>query len=133
MHNDVQHWSFLSNHAHVLICIARDATVRVRDIALTVGITERAVQRILGELEDARVIRREREGRRNHYAIDGRRHLRHKLESNHTVKELRYTGPLAMSNEVCVPAGIGFNFRLSGEVAVALAFAVITFPIDIDF
>src|SRR5690606_29808609 len=81
-------WSFLSNHAHVLICIARDADVRDRDIAFTVGITERAVQRILGELGEAGVIRREREGRRNHYAIDGRKHLRHKLESKHTVREL---------------------------------------------
>jgi predicted ArsR family transcriptional regulator len=81
-------WSFLSNHGHVLICVARDADIRVREIALAVGITERAVHRILGELEEAGVISRRRHGRRTHYQIDERRPLRHPVEAPHSVGEL---------------------------------------------
>lgn len=81
-------WTFLSNHAHVLVAVARDPHVRVREIAAAVGITERAVMRILGELEEAEVISRERHGRRTEYKVhpDGR--LRHPLEAEHTVREL---------------------------------------------
>ena len=64
-------WTFLSNHGHILVCIARDPNIRVREIAQAVGITERAVQRILGELEEAEVISRRRQGRRTRYEIDG--------------------------------------------------------------
>ncbi len=81
-------WTFLSNHGHVLLCIARDPNVRVREIALAVGITERAVQRILGELEEAKVIRRTRQGRRTHYEINERLPLRHSIEAEHSVGEL---------------------------------------------
>ena len=82
------HWSFLSNHAHVLVCIARDPNMRVRDIAAGVGITERAVQRILAELEAGGVIRRTKRGRRTHYKLDPRSPLRHPIESSHSVGEL---------------------------------------------
>lgn len=81
-------WTFLSNHGHVLLCIARDANVRVREIALAVGITERAVQRILGELEEAGVISRTRQGRRTHYEINDQLPLRHPIEADHSVGEL---------------------------------------------
>lgn len=81
-------WTFLSNHGHVLLCIARDPNVRVREIALSVGITERAVQRILGELEEAGVIARERQGRRTHYKINGDLPLRHPIEAEHSIGEL---------------------------------------------
>lgn len=81
-------WTFLSNHAHVLVCIARDPNMRVRDIAFGVGITERAVQRILGELEEAGVITRMRRGRRTHYELDPSSPLRHPIESSHSVGEL---------------------------------------------
>lgn len=81
-------WTFLSNHSHVLVCIFRDPEARVRDIAASVGVTERAVQRILADLEDAGVLRRIRRGRRNHYEIDGSQPLRHPIEANHTVDEL---------------------------------------------
>ena len=64
------HWTFFSNYAHVLICIAQEPTVRLRDVAEKVGITERAVQKIVTELEGAGAIERHREGRRNHYSID---------------------------------------------------------------
>lgn len=62
-------WSFLTNHARVLLCIAHDPGIRLRDIGETVGITERAAHRIVGELAGAGYISRERSGRRNHYTI----------------------------------------------------------------
>ena len=63
-------WTFLTNHAQVLVCIARDAGIRLRDIGERVGITERAAHRIVVELADAGYITRERNGRRNHYTIN---------------------------------------------------------------
>lgn len=81
-------WTFLSNHGHVLLCVARDPNIRVREIAQAVGITERAVQRILGELEEAGVIARRREGRRTRYEVDGDLPLRHPIEADHSVGEL---------------------------------------------
>ena len=62
-------WSFLTNHAGVLLCIAQDPGARLRDIGEAVGITERAAHRIIGELTDAGYVSRERVGRRNHYTI----------------------------------------------------------------
>ena len=62
-------WSFLTNHAQVLVCIAQDPAVRLREIGETVGITERAAHRIVVELVDAGYVSREREGRRNRYTI----------------------------------------------------------------
>lgn len=81
-------WTFLSNHAHVLICLARDEDCRVRDLALRIGITERAVQRILADLEAAGYLVRERHGRRNHHRLVLDRPMRHPLEASHTVGEL---------------------------------------------
>ena len=81
-------WTFLSNYAHVLICLARDHEARVRDVAAAVGITERAVQRILVELAEAGVIERLRMGRRNHYRVRREAPLRHPLEADHTVGDL---------------------------------------------
>jgi len=81
-------WTFLTNHAHVLLCLARDPEQRQRDLSDQVGITERAAQVILGDLERSGYIRRERVGRRNRYTLDLGRPLRHPLESAHTVGEL---------------------------------------------
>lgn len=81
-------WTFLSNHLHVLLCLAQDPDVRIREVAGRVGITERAVQRIVGELEESGIVERERDGRRNHYLIHGEISLRHPLEAHHTVGEL---------------------------------------------
>src|SRR5437868_9602942 len=67
-------WSFLTNHARVLLCIAHDPSIRLRDIGDAVGVTERAAHRIVSELADAGYITRERDGRRNHYEIQ--HHLR---------------------------------------------------------
>lgn len=81
-------WTFLSNHGHVLTCLNTDATLRVRDIAERVGITERAVVRILGELVEAGYLEKFRDGRRNTYRIRRDQPLRHPLESRHTVGDL---------------------------------------------
>ncbi|MCL4819360.1 MAG: winged helix-turn-helix domain-containing protein [Vicinamibacteria bacterium] len=81
-------WTFLSNHGHVLLCIATQPELTLRDVAAKVGITERAVQRIVAELEEAGVLEREREGRRNVYRINGARPLRHALESHRRVQDL---------------------------------------------
>ncbi len=78
-------WTFLSNHAHVLVCLARDPTSRLRDVAQLVGITERAAHRIVTELEQAGIVLRTREGRRNRYQINPEAALRHPLENQRTV------------------------------------------------
>ncbi len=78
-------WTFLSNHAHVLVCLARDPDVRLREIAEQVGITERGVFRVITELEQGGIIQRIKEGRRNHYRINIFASLRHPLESARTV------------------------------------------------
>jgi predicted MarR family transcription regulator len=70
-------WTFLSNHAHVLLCIARDPDTRVRDIAQVVGITERAAQRILAELIAEGYATSTKVGRRNRYEVNPAGQLRH--------------------------------------------------------
>ncbi|ANM31260.1 hypothetical protein ABI59_19315 [Acidobacteria bacterium Mor1] len=81
-------WSCLSNHGLVLVALGRGGTVRIRDLAVRVGLTERAVQRIVTELAEAGLIRRERQGRCNLYRIDRARTLSHPLESHRTVGDL---------------------------------------------
>jgi DNA-binding transcriptional ArsR family regulator len=81
-------WTFLSNHGHVLLCIATQPELTLRDVAAQVGLTERAVQRIVAELEQAGVLERQREGRKNVYRINGGRPLRHPLESHRKVQDL---------------------------------------------
>ena len=81
-------WTFLTNHSHVIICLVRDPELRVRDLADLVGLTERAVLRILGELQSDGVVSKTREGRRNRYSIALDSPLRHPLESKHTLREL---------------------------------------------
>ncbi|MFG0252114.1 MAG: helix-turn-helix transcriptional regulator [Phycisphaerales bacterium JB038] len=83
-----QAWTFLTNHAHVLICLAQDPDIRLREVALKVGITERAVQKIVADLETAKVLSRERSGRRNHYEVTRQAPLRHPLESHKDVGSL---------------------------------------------
>lgn len=81
-------WHFLTNHAHVMLCISEDPDITVRDLALQVGITERAVMRIIGDLDEAGVLERTREGRRNHYTIHPDLKLRHPVEAHCTVGDL---------------------------------------------
>ena len=75
-------WTFLSNHAHVLVCIAQQPDVRMSDIAERVGIGERATHRIVHELIEAGYLTARREGRRNVYELHLDRPLRHRLESH---------------------------------------------------
>ena len=81
-------WTFLTNHAHVLLCVWEDSEARVRDIATRVGITERTVQRILQELESEQYLVRERVGRRNRYRVRGDRPFRHPVEDHRPVSAL---------------------------------------------
>lgn len=81
-------WTFLTNHSHVLICLWKQPDMRLRDVALVVGITERAVQKIVQELEAGGILVRERVGRRNHYRIELDRPLRHPVEAHQTVRNL---------------------------------------------
>ena len=85
---DVPGWTFLTNHAHVLIAISRDPELRQRDIAHAVGITPGAVVRILHDLEENGYVTAERVGRRNRYEINTDVTLRHPLEANHVVGDL---------------------------------------------
>ena len=85
---DLPSWTFLTNHAHVMVALSRDPDLRQRDLSYVVGITPVAVQRILDDLEDGGYLRREKVGRRNHYEIIDRSPLRHPLEGKHTVGEL---------------------------------------------
>ncbi len=81
-------WTFLSNHAHVLLCIAREPEIRLRDVAEQVGITERAVQRIVADLEAGQYLERSKSGRRNHYRLHPERPLRHPVEAHRDVGAL---------------------------------------------
>lgn len=84
MPNDPPHtgWTFLTNHAHVLFSIAADPAIRIREVAAAVGITERATQRIVAELEEAGYLSHEKVGRRNRYQVHTGAPLRHPLESH---------------------------------------------------
>jgi DNA-binding MarR family transcriptional regulator len=81
-------WDFLTNHAHVLTCIADDPGIRLRDIAAAVGITERAAHRILSELVEEGYVRRERQGRRNRYTVVSDRPMRHPLVRQREIGDL---------------------------------------------
>jgi predicted transcriptional regulator len=81
-------WTFLSNHGHVLVHVSRHPQARLRDVAAGVGITERAAQSILAELEQAGYVSKTRVGRRNHYRVHDEAPFRHPAESTHAVGEL---------------------------------------------
>lgn len=84
----VPNWTFLSNHTHVLVCLARNPEIVLRDVAVLVGLTERAVQRIVSELEHGGYIAREKEGRRNRYSLTLAKSLRHPVEMNCNLQSL---------------------------------------------
>jgi predicted ArsR family transcriptional regulator len=81
-------WTFFTNHAHVLFCISKDPDIRMREVATKVGITERAAQRIVAELEEAGYLEHERQGRRNHYDVLDDAPLRHPVESEIEIRKL---------------------------------------------
>jgi DNA-binding Lrp family transcriptional regulator len=116
-----EQWTFLSNHGRVLLVIAGDPDVRLRDVAESVGITERAVQMIVADLEESGYIARQRVGRRNHYVVDSDRHFRHPHEADHRVGEL-----LELFKDdrpkLAEPSRIG---RSAGAASAAAAAAVV--------
>lgn len=81
-------WTFLTNHSHVLITLVRDPRLRLRDVAEQVGITERAVQGIVKDLEAAGCLTIHREGRRNRYEVVTDRPMRHRVEAQRSVGDL---------------------------------------------
>jgi predicted transcriptional regulator len=81
-------WTFLTNHGHVLVLLSRNPSLVLREVALRVGITERAVQRIIADLETSGFIEREKIGRQNHYRFRADRPLRHPNESHRTIGDL---------------------------------------------
>jgi DNA-binding MarR family transcriptional regulator len=88
MGSQTRGWTFLTNHAVVLLCVSHDPGIRVRDLADQVGITERAAQRILSELVEEGYLDKVRVGRRNHYTVHRELPLRHRLQRERTVGEL---------------------------------------------
>jgi DNA-binding MarR family transcriptional regulator len=81
-------WTFLTNHAQVLLCLAQNPDIRLREVAERVGITERATQRILAELIDAGYVTAERVGRRNRYTVDRGHAMRHSAQFGHEIGTL---------------------------------------------
>lgn len=75
-------WTIFSNHGHVLVCLARDSDARLRDVAADVGITERAVQKIVRDLQHSGMISVSKQGRRNSYRIENKTKMRHSLEAH---------------------------------------------------
>ncbi|RKN46146.1 helix-turn-helix transcriptional regulator [Micromonospora endolithica] len=81
-------WTFLSNHGHLLLALARDPEARLRDAAQAIGITERAAQSIVSDLEAEGYLTRQRVGRRNRYTINQDGPFRHPAERDHSIGEL---------------------------------------------
>jgi predicted ArsR family transcriptional regulator len=81
-------WHFVTSHTQVLLCLARNSDVRLRDVARTVGITERAAQRIVSDLAEAGYVTRQRIGRRNHYTVDRSARMRHPSQLAHEIGQL---------------------------------------------
>jgi len=86
--NDDHAWHFVTNYAHVLVCIAADPSARLRDIAQTVGVTERRAAQLVRDLERAGYLTKTRNGRRNQYQVHDALPLRHPQHRHHTVGEL---------------------------------------------
>src|SRR4029079_13077661 len=113
-------WDFLTNHAHVLTCVAHDPGIRLRDIATAIGITERAAHRILSELVEEGYVLRERHGRRNRYQVKPDLPLRHPLVDGREAGDLLKAligAPRDPSESTGAPRG-GASGAAGGAVAV---------------
>lgn len=86
--DDERHWTLLTNHGRILLLIAQEPDVRIRDLAASAGVTERTAQTIVTDLEHAGYITKERAGRRNVYTVNRKQPFRHQAESGHKVGEL---------------------------------------------
>ena len=87
-HESPRRWHFVTSHTQVLLCLQQNPATRLRDIATTVGITERAAQRIVTDLVDAGYVNRERVGRRNQYTLNRELAMRHPSQFDHEIGEL---------------------------------------------
>jgi len=99
--DDRPDWTFFSNHTHVLVCLARNPESPLRVVAQTIGLTERAVQRIVADLEAAGVLERHKEGRQNRYNLHFEVALRHPLERHRTIGDV--LAPLIQAQEEQAP------------------------------
>lgn len=81
-------WTFLTNHAHVLLCLAHGESLTARELSVRIGITERAIQVILSDLTDGGYLNKAKQGRRNLYTVNRKGRLRHPLEAHHTIGDL---------------------------------------------
>ncbi len=113
-------WGFLTNHAHVMLCVARDPDTRLRDIAECVGITERATHRIVCDLVEAGYLDKHRLGRRSYYDVNLDLPLRHSLEADHELGE--FLAPFLQSTRrsrvtAAVEADSNESVPTSAEVA----------------
>lgn len=81
-------WTFLSNHGHVIVQISQRPDIKITELAIQVGVTERRVREIIMELRDASYLEVAKAGRRNHYRIIEGKNLRHNAESAHSLSEL---------------------------------------------
>jgi Winged helix-turn-helix DNA-binding len=99
---DSESWTFLTNHGHILLLLAKNPDLRLRDLAEQVGITERSAQKIVTELETAGYLTKTKVGRRNAYKVHPDLHFRHPLEADHRVGELfnLFTTPPPMTSKV---------------------------------
>lgn len=86
--DDDRHWTLLTNHGRLLLLIAQQPDVRIRDLAISAGVTERTAQTVVTDLEHAGYITKERSGRRNVYTVNRKQPFRHQAESGHKVGEL---------------------------------------------
>lgn len=86
--DDDRHWTLLTNHGRILLLIAQEPDVRIRDLATAAGVTERTAQTIVTDLEHAGYITKQRSGRRNVYTVNRKQPFRHRAESGHKVGEL---------------------------------------------
>ena len=87
-HRDEKPWRFVTSHTQVLLRIARNPEIRIRDVAQLTGITERAAQRIIADLVEAGYVERTRVGRRNRYVVKTDLKMRHPLQQTHEIGEL---------------------------------------------
>jgi len=104
-------WRFLSNHGYALLCIARDPNMRMRDIADSVGITERAAHRIVSDLVEDGYVKRERQGNRNRYEVQPDVPMRHPLVQDHSIGEIL----AVLANRPEVARADGLAERRRGE------------------
>lgn len=86
--NNFRGWTFLTNHAHVMLCLAHGESLTARELSLRIGITERSVQAILNDLTEDGYLLKSKAGRRNNFTINTDGRLRHPLESAHTIGAL---------------------------------------------